>query len=160
MWSDLTPERRIEIIEQGASAGLSAGQIAMQIDGATRNMVIGYASRYRIQLNGGGGRIAVNRDGQGGTGGRSHPIRMKRAKTKPKAKAEPAHTEIEPLHGIGIPFLTRRDKQCAWMINDDMKNAVCCGQPVMKGNRQPYCEAHAAVSVSEGSGWIRQERAA
>ncbi len=50
-WQIMTAEERREKISKLANDGFSAGMIAQQIPGATRNSVMGYVQRFKIQLS-------------------------------------------------------------------------------------------------------------
>jgi hypothetical protein len=127
-WESLTVSQKAERVRKYAADGLTALQIANLMGAPGRVAVNAFASRNAIIL----------KHGRGG-----------RRSKKPRPGFIP---DPSPVKSIGVAFLDRQRNQCAYIINDDLKHAVCCGNPVEAGSRFSYCEAHYAVMFSTREG--------
>ena len=132
-WESLTVSQKAERVRHYAEQGHTALQIAHLMGAPGRVAVSAFASRNAIIL----------KHGRGG-----------RRSKKPRAGFIP---EPSPVQSVGVAFLDRQRNQCAYIINDDLKNAVCCGNPVDSDSRFPYCEDHAAVMfVTRGGNYLER----
>lgn len=51
-WQTMGNDEKLRVVKELAARGLSAAQIAAEIGGTTRNAVIGFCSRRKVQLQG------------------------------------------------------------------------------------------------------------
>lgn len=149
-WTQMSWVEKLRVVENGAEAKLSASQLASQMENCSRSAILGFAYRHRIRMQ-----------GKSYWRGKTSSKPKKARKPKVIKKPEPVLSQ-EPLDGTGVLFELRHKTQCAWIINDDLTNAVCCGQPVDKGHWQEYCPYHAKIGtgqrgVSEKGkgGWVK-----
>jgi len=142
LWVNMSIDERTQAVSDGAEKRLSAAAIGRALS-CSRSAILGHGYRRGIKFSGfhSGGPPAGPRGPRGKYKPRKKPTRKR---SRPVLPPQP-----ETIKPIGVAFTDRALKQCAWIINDDMKTAVCCGHPVMDDFWQPYCEGHAALSVRE-----------
>jgi GcrA cell cycle regulator len=147
VWSD----ERVELLKKLWADGLSASQIAGELDGITRNAVIGKVHRLGLCT-----RIKspstprVRKP-------RAHMLRTNRivrgaTASAPVLKAEPPEELVE----CDIPFGQRRtlleldDDTCHWPVGDPATAEFffCGGKPL---NGLPYCNYHSRISYQPGN---------
>lgn len=126
-WESLTVSQKAERVRYYADQGHTAMQIAHLMGAPGRVAVSAFASRNAIVL----------KHGRGG-----------RRSKKPRAGFIPE--PLSHIKSVRVAFLDRQRNQCAYIINDDLKNAICCGNPVEAGSRFSYCKDHAEVMFSKG----------
>lgn len=92
-WQIMTAEERREKVSKLAKDGFSAGMIAQQIPGATRNAVMGYVQRFKISLSRQVRRVATPKERAA-----SRKSQIDRAvAVKPKAETVRAATPAIPV---------------------------------------------------------------
>jgi len=160
-WSHLDTGERIAAIKSAWQAGMSASDIAHALasrfgSDITRNMVIGYYTRYRAEM-------------------RQYPLLPANMSHLPKAKAyrpKPApktkrkrrkipqmcDAPLEPPRSIGLTMLELKDfshaspNQCRWAITGSdvhPSRHLFCGCETAPG--QPYCDYHTVRSMGAGT---------
>lgn len=157
-WQIMTAEERREKIAKLAHDGFSAGMIAQQIPGATRNSVMGYVQRFKISLARQVRRVATPKD-------RAASRKKIERATAPKPKAEtsavvqaarpaaPATPQdilalapisrsaaFLPLDGVRPVLLENMGaRQCHWPVNGlEGFEPIFCGAPA----DHLYCKSH------------------
>ena len=141
--------------------GISAGEIASQLGGITRNAVIGKVHRS----------IWGNRSKTGAPVEEKKPRKKSRSRifTPKKAVEQQPVTDIEspadifPERALIVsssfneggprPLLQLKSKDCRWPINDSTptQGFLFCAAPVEEGCKT-YCEAHRGVAFQDRSG--------
>lgn len=143
-WALLTREERQQAIAKHAADGLSAGQIALQFTGVSRNAIIGYCKRSDIKLKNarGGSRSAMAR-----------PAPRTEAATRPAKPAKPDLVALgpisrskafEPLAGrVPVHLADLKSFQCHWPVN-----ALEGSEPIFCGASASslYCTSHARLA--------------
>ncbi len=139
MWT----EERVALLQRLWGQGYSASQIASQLEGVSRNAVIGKIHRLGKQT---GPKAARPRRQYSVTTARRRPVAEVR-RTTPAAEwtlrphHRPAFVE-EP--GLAT-CTTLKAHMCRWPIGDpDEAGFSFCGQPA-EGTR-PYCQGHARLA--------------
>lgn len=148
MWTD----ERVELLQKLWGQGYSASQIANQLQGVTRNAVIGKIHRLSKRAS----APKATRIRTGGFG-----MTVARRRPAPEARRIPG----APPEWVLTPHYRAMDEEapglatcttlaahmCRWPIGDPNENGFTfCGQP-SEGER-PYCEGHARMAYKRGSG--------
>ena len=138
-------EARIEEMRRLWKDGLSAGQIAAELGGTSRNAVLGKLNRLKLLRS----RLPA-----------SPPMRAPREVLPPLSDAArglalravapepPAYPELDvpesvfsPLPGVPArPWLSREDDECAFPVGGDGADLKSCCAPVRQGSA--YCAVH------------------
>ena len=146
MWT----EERIELLQRLWGQGYSASQIASQLQGVTRNAVIGKLHRLNKRSEAKAARAR--------TGAFPAPVVARRRPAPEARRITPPDWAFRP-HGRPIlveePGLatcsTLSAHMCRWPIGDpDLSDFTFCGQP--QAGARPYCETHSRVAYKRGSG--------
>lgn len=158
-WQTMTSEERREKVSKLANDGFSAGMIAQQIPGATRNSVMGYVQRFKISLARQARRVATPKDRVA-----SRKNRMERAAPPKPKSGTPIVVEVVrqvapatppdilalapisrsaaflPLDGVRPVLLENIGaRQCHWPVNGlEGFEPVLCGAPA----DHLYCNNH------------------
>lgn len=144
-WS---PER-VEILKALWANGLSAGRIADQLRGVTRNAVIGKVHRLGLpgRVRRSANRSSVRRPRRPRT--RTRPNRLPRSSAP--THAAPTRLAARPIEDIAVPvplgvtLMKLTDSMCKWPIGDPAHdNFHFCGHRPFGGHS--YCEYHARVA--------------
>ena len=147
-WADMTRDEKIETLIQSCIERISFGVVAQRHD-CTRNQAIGLAHRAGVTWHTNSPfskyRVTV----------RTFNPKFKRPprkKPKPRMDCRPLPKE-KPFDnaldiGLYVDFLDRSPKQCAWIVNADPQNAVCCGAAVDPNHWQAYCGHHAIIGTN------------
>lgn len=158
-WSDERVER---LTRMWTIDGLSAGQIAKQLGGITRNSVIGKVHRMGLACV---GRVHATKPRA------IIPKSAPRQKMPPLPKAgEPGVIVVRainskrvvenllriepvitlPAGSMARPWETRKEGECAWPVNTwapgEGRSAMSCCAPVSEGS--PYCREHKIQRVN------------
>ena len=151
-WTKLKHEQRLVAIKAAMAPGKTAEEIALAFERATRNSIIGFCNRNKIDL--------PNKRPKG----RQKKPSPKRTPAPPRAKASPRppigntvsvplpKIETEPKQTTSVPFGEIERGQCRWPLWDRFdtpETSMCCGARRVEGS--PYCENHAARSVGRGT---------
>lgn len=149
-WND----DRVATLKQLVAAGYSAGRIAEQLGGVSRNAVIGKAHRLKLSLSGSTEHRSWSRGSRRIPRPRREPrLRLPRPVVARPVKGRP---ELEPVTPAITPLLvTMFDLQpthCRWPYGDPRKPGFgFCGHArptiVVNGDAVPdptcsYCEVH------------------
>lgn len=150
-WSDMPDEDRVKIVRALILDGNPASSIARHFRNCSRNSIIGFCSRRKIQLKGRAPKPPA-------------PPRKPKAekKAKPKVEARISVREVaiarangprleadpEGLLELGNDvtaligsILDLTEHTCKWPIGDPLKpNFGFCGRHSLEGS--PYCAAH------------------
>lgn len=153
-WND----EQVETLTQLWMAGITCAKIAEQIDGATRNAVIGKVSRLGLPPRRSGGQ-----PGQGGGNFNRKPRKPRKPKAKPKAKLArifvpkpkpiPVHFTAdtwEPLPGSN-PATLEHLTGCKWPVSDPFAPVGSVDLFCNCAADGPYCAEHRARSVGKGT---------
>jgi GcrA cell cycle regulator len=154
MWTD----ERVELLQKLWGQGFSASQIANQLQGVTRNAVIGKIHRLGKR---GPGAPKTARARTGGFGAPAARHRASRPASAPDARrlqGAPPEWAFRPHHRVmdaeepGLATCTTlAAHMCRWPIGDpDTSDFTFCGRP-SDGSR-PYCQGHAGMAYKRGSG--------
>ncbi len=150
MWTD----ERVELLQKLWGQGYSASQIASQLQGVTRNAVIGKIHRLSKRSQAKAARVR--------TGALPTPVARRRpalSSAAPEARRmAPPEWALRPHHRMTVeeaPGLatcaTLSAHMCRWPIGDpDTSHFTFCGQPQDAG--RPYCEGHSRVAYKRGAG--------
>lgn len=181
-------EERIELLKRLSAECLSAAQIADRLGrGFTRNAVIGKLHRLRIKGVSKKERVRRWRAAMGKTGRKPQPLPapaeptpqrlrneeqalraklLKRQKVElpPQPKPEPFMPRSAVVSVNPVPFIDRRQNQCAYPISGFGAEMLVCGAPIPKEEDRPilrrnYCDAHAAICVSAAPPRLRRKAA-
>jgi len=155
MWT----EERIELLQRLWGQGYSASQIANQLQGVTRNAVIGKIHRLgkrgeskatRARSNGFRTPVARRPASPAQHGPAPHRPEMQRT-AAPDWTLRP-HRPIFLVEEPGLATSTTlAAHMCRWPIGDpDTSGFSFCGQ-ASEGGR-PYCAGHARLAYKRGSG--------
>lgn len=154
VWEEMTREERSEAIRAGVAAGMSASQIAKKTGAKTRNIVIGFAYRYKIRLM----RPVTSTDSNQR---RSRRVKRPRPEDKSpsRSKVQPACPAASPVTtGIaadlgGVHIMDIGHGQCRFALwphrmgvqsgKVSYEEAHFCGRTVRSGSS--YCTEHHAV---------------
>lgn len=141
-------EPRRELLKKLWSDGLSAGQIAAELGGVTRNAVIGCVHRMGLP-----GRSRKSPAPRGPKPVRKAPVRQRPAAATPVADGAPIEpaAPLAPLDHSWIPVGQRKSLvdlefgDCRFPIGHprDADFAFCAG-PAVEG--RPYCSAHCKLA--------------
>lgn len=144
----------IDILRECVALRMSAAEAvekisaALNIEGLTRNTVIGKASRLGIKFNSENNHNTFAKHGQG----KARPSRAAAARAAPKPIkiAIAAPVKIEPPHGRGllITELARRDCRYPTGIDEDGRH-LFCGEEFSEAtldNGRCYCAGHSYVA--------------
>lgn len=132
MW---TPER-VTLLKKLAAEGLSASQIANELEGVSRNAVIGKIHRLGFRLKPKPPKS-------------NHPRPIKKFKLNPQFKLSPVVSRQLPLENIdvkredGVNFANLKDNQCRWPFGE--VDLYFCGRPKADYSRS-YCPHHEYAS--------------
>lgn len=145
MWT----EERIELLQRLWGQGYSASQIANQLQGVTRNAVIGKIHRLNKRSEAKAARVR--------TGVFAAPVARRRPGpearrfTPPDWAFRPHQRPILAEEPGLATCSTLAAHMCRWPIGDpDTSDFTFCGRPQDGG--RPYCEGHARVAYKRGSG--------
>ena len=160
MWT----EERVELLQRLWGQGYSASQIANQLQGVTRNAVIGKIHRLgkrpeskapRVRAT--GFRAPVARRPQmpvahGPAPHRAEVHRPEMHRTTPPDWSLRPHRPVFLAEEPGLATSTTlAAHMCRWPIGDpDTSEFSFCGQAQSGG--RPYCEGHARLAYKRGSG--------
>ena len=138
-------EERIAVLRRLRAEGLSAGQIASQMDGVSRNAVIGKLHRMNRPEEGG---PATGRPGKAKPAATPQPAAIDGQGPAPARSAALAVLAEEP--GLAT-FSTLEAHMCRWPIGDPMADDFSfCGQALALG--RPYCAQHARAAYRPAPG--------
>lgn len=147
-WSDMPDEDRVTLVQALILDGNAASSIARHFRNCSRNSIIGFCSRRKIQLKGRAPKPPVP------------PKKPKAAKPKVEARISVREVAIARANGprfeddpdglldlgndvtalIGS-LLDLNEHTCRWPIGDPLKpNFGFCGRHSIEGS--PYCAAH------------------
>ena len=151
MWT----EERIELLQKLWGQGYSASQIANQLQGVTRNAVIGKIHRLgkRTEAKAARVRTGAVRAPVARRPASPAPHRAETRRTAPPDWMLPvAHPRAFLAEEPGLATSTTlAAHMCRWPIGDpDTSEFSFCGR-VSDGGR-PYCESHARLAYKRGSG--------
>jgi len=149
MWTD----ERVELLQRLWGQGLSASQIANQLQGVTRNAVIG--KMHRLSKRGPSAPKAT----RARTGGFGVPAARRRP--APEARRIPGglpewafrpHPRAMAVEEPGLATCaTLSANMCRWPIGDpDTTDFTFCGRPSDGG--RSYCQGHSTVAYKRGAG--------
>lgn len=150
MWTD----ERVELLQKLWGQGYSASQIASQLQGVTRNAVIGKIHRLSKRSQAKAARVR--------TGALAAPAARRRPalnSAAPEARRlAPPDWALRPHHRATVheePGLatstTLGAHMCRWPIGDpDTHDFTFCGRSSEDG--RPYCEGHSRVAYKRGAG--------
>jgi GcrA cell cycle regulator len=145
MWT----EERVELLQRLWGQGLSASQIASQLQGVSRNAVIGKIHRLAKRSETKTARVRAS--GFRAPVARRRPAPEARRVTPPDWAFRPHHRPILVEEPGLATCSTLAAHMCRWPIGDpDTSDFTFCGQPA-DGSR-PYCEGHARVAYKRGTG--------
>jgi GcrA cell cycle regulator len=149
-WTD----ERIAMLRKLWLDGLSAGQIAKQLGGVTRNAVIGKVHRLGLVST---GRAAPStpflRAPKAPKPAR--PIEQKPRAALPKstqastsAAVATPHVFVDRIESPGsMTILTSSKYRCKWPIGDPSSDGFSlCGRGINHDRKGPYCEEHDIVA--------------
>jgi GcrA cell cycle regulator len=150
MWTD----ERVELLQKLWGQGYSASQIANQLQGVTRNAVIGKIHRLGKRSQAKAARVRTR--GFGAPVARRRPVLSSAA---PEARrATPPDWAFRPhqratIHeepGLAI-CTTLAAHMCRWPIGDpDTAGFTFCGRT--SDNGRSYCEGHSRLAYKRGAG--------
>lgn len=128
-----TPET-VELLKRLWDEGQSAGQIAMQIPGASRNAVIG--KKHRLGLESRRQAPSLN------------PLRIRAKKERPMPVFKPVPLPPAPPDGKGVPFMKAGATTCRSVEGYEVDErghtlAVFCSNP--KDLEASFCAFHQGV---------------
>ncbi|WP_287257678.1 GcrA family cell cycle regulator [Mesorhizobium sp.] len=139
-WRAMDTQGRIEAIRQAWFPGCSTAKIAAQLEGVTRNAIIGMYHRFPNSLL---DKPLVSRGPVGNIGERKKKRRASVTflfadKTSKPLKAAPIFAE-EPIL-CGKPLTMLQAKECRWPVNDAEPSELhlFCGLP----SEGSYCGHH------------------
>lgn len=167
LWQAMTTDEKVDLVKKYAKEGLSAGKIAMQFEGATRNMVIGIVHRNKILL-GNAPADKVKKIGvQKRTNSAGNVVRMPKPKpqNKPEELVAPVSAEIIPIKppptekpkrrkrekGGPISILDLDRKTCRGPVSEsfyriDPADMLFCGNPTREDSS--WCDVCAKIYVT------------
>jgi len=165
MWT----EERIALLQKLWGQGYSASQIAGQLQGVTRNAVIGKIHRLGKRPDSRAARPRPSVAAAGHAGRRPAAVEAHRTTPQPLPSPlphtpSPSYTQAQPTWAArpfrrapltGEPGLatcaTLEANMCRWPIGDpDEAGFSFCGRSV-EGAR-PYCHGHARLAYKNGAG--------
>jgi len=139
-WRTMDTQGRIEAIRQAWFPGCSSAKIAAQLEGVTRNAIIGMYHRFPNSLT---DKPLVSRGPVGNIAERKKKSRASvtflfAAKTSKPMKAAPIFAEESAL--CGKPLVMLMAHECRWPVNDSERDELhlFCGMPA-EGS---YCAHH------------------
>ncbi|NEI71035.1 hypothetical protein GR212_15760 [Rhizobium lusitanum] len=124
-WQAMNSDEKCKVLASMTSAGLSAAQIADQIDGATRNAIIGFCHRKKIHLNGSKPR------GNHSPAKKPNVVPISRAPRQPRKARKPK--EIDTTADVVVLNDRRRKSRGPMSILDLGQNN--CRAPLLDGYR-------------------------
>ncbi len=128
-WSD--PE--IAKLKSLHAKGMSAGEIAREFRGKTRNAIIGKLHRIGLAAGGGPKPPKVKRDQMKAKATR------KAAFVPPPAKLNGVKVKPDELKGT-VALVNLKWHHCRWPFGDDPSKMLFCGEPKVEG--ASYCGHH------------------
>jgi GcrA cell cycle regulator len=143
MWT----EERVALLERLWGQGFSASQIASQLQGVSRNAVIGKIHRLGKR----NGPAARSRPAFAAGPARRRPAAEARRPGSVEAFVRPRRPMlIEEEPGLATS-ITLTAHMCRWPIGDpDDASFSFCGQTAEGG--RPYCQGHARIAYKGGTG--------
>jgi GcrA cell cycle regulator len=168
-------EQSIEKLKGLLKEGYSAGAIAAELPGVTRNAVIGKVNRLGLKL--GENRHAERAKEKSEAASKPRP---QIARREPKRRVDNKR-KFNPFLGIGtdpipagglpdatplvdptpvaeskpVDFLERRMGQCAWPLwTGTARTGDCCGAATTAFDK-PYCAAHAKLAFQQPKAAVR-----
>lgn len=146
-------QQDVDLLGKLVDQGLTAGDIAKNFSGKSRNAVIGKIRRLGLQLQGpsrGGGRPRTKAQVRSDNGILTKARSQKKFANLPApAKPEPANKHHKPLNGKGVRFLDRVvRKQCCWPLwpdyvtNPPINEKMVCGQQIPDTGNNEFCAHH------------------
>jgi GcrA cell cycle regulator len=143
MWTD----ERVALLERLWGQGFSASQIANQLQGVSRNAVIGKIHRLGKRNGPAAGR---SRAAFAAGPARRRPAREVRRAAPAEVFARPRRPMLVEEPGLATST-TLMPHMCRWPIGDpDDASFSFCGQTAEGG--RPYCQGHARVAYKGGTG--------
>jgi GcrA cell cycle regulator len=145
MWTD----ERVALLQRLWGQGYSASQIADQLEGVSRNAVIGKIHRLGKQT---GPKAPRARRPLGVAPGRRRPAPELRRPAPAQDWTARPHHRLALAEEPGLATCTTlKAHMCRWPIGDpDDPGFSFCGQP-SEGSR-PYCRGHARLAYKRGPG--------
>lgn len=163
-WTDELVAKMKDFVAQG----FSAGAIADEMKGFTRNAIIGKAHRLGMSLGGEKRQerakersdaiqkvSAIPKERRKDAKRRFNPFLGLAKKAAPPPELPAAEEEPEPQVaeavpefevGTGVDFLERRMGQCAWPLwANHERTGQCCGKATTTFDK-PYCRQHATIA--------------
>lgn len=140
-------EPRCELLKKLWSEGRTAGQIAVELGGVSRNAIIGKVHRMGLA-----GRERKSSAPRGPKPERKAPMRPRKVAATPQADGPPTEPAepVRPIEHPVIPVGQRRtifeltNETCRWPIGDPgTKDFFYCGGPNTPGS--VYCGFHHAI---------------
>jgi GcrA cell cycle regulator len=149
-WDDAAVERLKEL----AASGMPASQIAVELGCSSRSAVLGKLDRMR--------RADFKERRQSPQKVTSMPTPTPRPKPVPAPIPQPPPPAPRPKPTpLPVTLLDLDEFACRWIINDDVRHALYCGQPREPDTQGCYCEHHrriAYVRAPSPRGTFRQFR--
>jgi len=132
---------RIALLNKLVGDGLSAGQIAEELGGITRNAVIGKARRLGI------GFCATNPGGRPKSGRkpRAHPFVERKVKHTHFPPAPAVDLPLEPVANP-VTLMQLTDETCRWPVAGDGATTMFCG--AMPACGHAYCAGHCRMAYT------------
>jgi GcrA cell cycle regulator len=145
MWT----EERVALLQRLWGQGYSASQIASQLEGVSRNAVIGKIHRLGKQT--GPKAPRPRRPFAATTARRRSASEVRRAPAPADWGAPPRHRSVFAEAPGLATCTTLKAHMCRWPIGDpDDAGFSFCGQPA-EGSR-PYCQGHARLAYKRAPG--------
>lgn len=161
-------EERVEALKKLWAKGLSAGEIASQIEGVTRNAVIGKV--HRLNLTGrakpapkrartSAPPIPRRKKSDGGSLANKIQRGTFAKPPRPQPPPEPVHVpHAGPRYGILDDRLEHL--MCRAIVEGEGIHTVFCSAPCVEDSPFRFCRDHAAVYLTapRSSGWSQERR--
>jgi GcrA cell cycle regulator len=148
MWTD----ERIELLQRLWGQGFSASQIANQLQGVTRNAVIGKLHRLGKRERATTVRV---RSSAGAAARRQAPPQTRRTERREGVLEWTARPRrLFALEEPGLATcVTLAAHMCRWPIGDpDESGFTFCGRP--SDGERPYCQGHARLAYKGSTGTV------
>lgn len=155
-WTD----DRTDLAKKLWSAGFSAGQIAAELGGVTRNAVIGKI--HRLGLSGRRTATAISGKRRAAilAAPRPKPKQQARTKTRKKDPGLEMKTEDSAPEPLKLALTELTEQTCKWPIRDPLHDPDFhfCGNPSVP--ESPYCDYHFRQAYQPNSTWQELQREA